>query len=68
MRSISGKEFAKILERHGWSLLRMQGSHQIYGRAGSNVRLSVPVHGNQALKTGLLRHLMKMASLSENDL
>ncbi len=62
------QEFARILERHGWSLLRVQGSHHIYGRAGSDVRLSVPVHGSQALKTGLLRHLMKMAGLSERDL
>jgi predicted RNA binding protein YcfA (HicA-like mRNA interferase family) len=68
MRSVSGKEFVKILERHDWSLLRVQGSHHIYGRAGSDVRLSVPVHGNQALKTGLLRHLMKMAGLNESDL
>jgi len=68
MRSVSGKEFAKVLERHGWSLLRVQGSHHIYGKPGSEVRLSVPVHGNQALKIGLLRHLMKMAVLSENDL
>ena len=68
MKSVSGKEFAKVLERHGWSLLRVQGSHHIYGRAGSDVRLSVPIHSNQALKTGLLRHLMKMAGLSENDL
>ena len=68
MRSVSGKEFAKILERHGWSLLRVQGSHHIYGKPGSEVRLSVPVHGNQALKIGLLRHLMKMAGLSEGDL
>ena len=68
MRSVSGKELGKILEHHGWSLLRVQGSHHIYGRAGSDVRLSIPVHGNQALKTGLLRHLMKMAGLSENDL
>jgi predicted RNA binding protein YcfA (HicA-like mRNA interferase family) len=68
MRSVSGKEFAKILEHHGWSLLRVQGSHHIYGRAGGDVRLSVPIHGNQALKVGLLRHLMKMAGLSESDL
>jgi predicted RNA binding protein YcfA (HicA-like mRNA interferase family) len=68
MRSVSGKELAKILERHGWSLLRVLGSHHIYGRAGSDVRLSVPVHGNQALKMGLLRRLMKMANLTENDL
>ncbi|MBV8857201.1 MAG: type II toxin-antitoxin system HicA family toxin [Acidobacteria bacterium] len=68
MRSVSGKQFVKVLERHGWSLLRVQGSHHIYGRAGSDVRLSVPVHGNQALKTGLLRHLLKMAGLTEADL
>jgi predicted RNA binding protein YcfA (HicA-like mRNA interferase family) len=68
MKSVSGKEFARVLERHGWTLLRVQGSHHIYGRAGSDVRLSVPLHGNQTLKTGLLRHLMKMAGISESDL
>jgi predicted RNA binding protein YcfA (HicA-like mRNA interferase family) len=68
MRSVSGREFAKTLERHGWSLLRVQGSHHIFGKAGSAVRLSVPIHGNQALKTGLLRHLMKMAGIAESDL
>jgi predicted RNA binding protein YcfA (HicA-like mRNA interferase family) len=68
MKSVSGKEFAKILERQGWILLRVQGSHHIYGKTGSEVRLSVPIHGNQSLKAGLLRHLMKMAGISESDL
>ena len=68
MKAISGKEFAKILERHGWSLLRVQGSHHIYGKAGSDVRLSVPIHGNRPLKTGLLHHLMKLAGITEADL
>jgi predicted RNA binding protein YcfA (HicA-like mRNA interferase family) len=68
MRSVSGKELAKALERHGWTLLRVQGSHHIYGKAGSDVRLSVPIHGNQTLKVGLLRHLLKMADLTEDDL
>lgn len=68
MKSVSGKEFAKILERQGWTLLRVQGSHHIYGKTGNDVRLSIPIHGNQTLKTGLLRHLMKMAGISESDL
>jgi predicted RNA binding protein YcfA (HicA-like mRNA interferase family) len=68
MKAVSGKEFAQILERHGWSLLRVQGSHHIYGKAGSDVRLSVPIHGNRPLKTGLLRHLMKLAGITEADL
>jgi predicted RNA binding protein YcfA (HicA-like mRNA interferase family) len=32
MKSISGKEFAKVLEQNGWILLRIQGSHHIYGK------------------------------------
>ncbi len=68
MKSVSGKELTKALERHGWQLLRVQASHHIYGKAGSIVRLSVPVHGNQALKIGLLRNLMKQAGISEDDL
>lgn len=68
MKSVSGREFAKAVEKHGWVLLRVHGSHHIYGREDSVVRLSVPVHGNEPLKTGLLAHLMKMAGLSDDDL
>ena len=68
MKPLSGKDFAQILKRNGWNLLRIKGSHHIYGKFGSNVRLSIPIDGNTALKTGLLKHLMKMAGLNENDL
>jgi predicted RNA binding protein YcfA (HicA-like mRNA interferase family) len=67
MKTVSGKEFAKALERHGWKLMRIHGSHHIYGKDGSDVRLSVPIHGQQALKRGLLKHLMKLAGLTEDD-
>lgn len=68
MKSVSGKTFAKILERKGWQLIRIQGSHHIYGKPGEVTRISVPVHGNKDLKIGLLRHFMKQAGLSETDL
>ncbi len=68
MKSVPGKEFVKVLERHGWSLLRVHGSHHIYGKAGNDARLSVPIHGNQAIKTGLLRHLMRLAGIDESNL
>ncbi|MEZ2240656.1 type II toxin-antitoxin system HicA family toxin [Microcoleus sp.] len=66
MNSMSGKELAKLLERNDWILLRVQGSHHIYGKAGSSIRISVPIHSNKSLKVGLLRHLLKQAGLSEN--
>ncbi|MHB9026707.1 MAG: type II toxin-antitoxin system HicA family toxin [Armatimonadota bacterium] len=68
MKAITGKELIRIVERHGWRLLRIQGSHHIYGKDGSIVRLSIPVHGSAPLKTGLFSHLLKMAGLSEEDI
>ena len=68
MKSVSGKQFAKVLERHGWLLLRIKGSHHVYGKHESELRISIPVHGNAVLKTGLLIHFLKVAKLSEHDL
>jgi predicted RNA binding protein YcfA (HicA-like mRNA interferase family) len=64
VKAVSGKEFARMLESNGWSLQRINGSHHIYSKAGSTVRISVPIHGNESLKVGLQRHLMKLAGLS----
>ncbi len=68
MKAVSGKDLCRVLEQHGWSLLRIHGSHHIYGKAGSIVRLSVPVHGSKPIKLGLLKHLLQAAGLSESDL
>jgi predicted RNA binding protein YcfA (HicA-like mRNA interferase family) len=68
MKALSGKELVKLLEQRGWELRRINGSHHIFVRVGSEVRLSVPVHGNRSLKGGLLRHLLKMAGISEEEI
>ncbi len=68
MKTVSGAQFAKLLEKKGWKLLRVKGSHHIYGKPGHIERISVPIHSNQLLKIGLLRHLLKVAGLSESDL
>ena len=68
MKQISGQELAKLVEARGWMLLRIHGSHHIYGKSGSNVRLSIPIHGNENLKRGLAAHLIKLAGIEESDL
>jgi predicted RNA binding protein YcfA (HicA-like mRNA interferase family) len=68
VKSVTGREFARIIERRGWRLLRTSGSHHIYGKPDSHIRLSIPIHGTQTLKRGLLHHLMKLADLDESDL
>jgi predicted RNA binding protein YcfA (HicA-like mRNA interferase family) len=68
MKPVSGKQFCKALERNGWVLLRINGSHHIYGRPDVPVILPVPVHANRDLPTGTQRALMRMAGLTDDDL
>ena len=67
MRPLTGREMCRLLERHGWSLLRVQGSHHVYGKTGERARLSVPVHRGRKLKVGLQRHLLKLARIDAED-
>jgi predicted RNA binding protein YcfA (HicA-like mRNA interferase family) len=68
MKMRSGRELARLVERRGWGLLRVSGSHHIYGKPGSAVRLSIPIHGNRPLKVGLLRHLAKLAEIPDEEI
>ncbi len=68
MKQISGRDLARLVQQRGWHLARVHGSHHIFTMAGRRERIVVPIHGNQPLKTGLLRSLMKIAGLSEDDL
>ena len=42
------QETAKKLEREGWKLLRVQGSHHVYGKAGSIAR-NIHPHSRQSI-------------------
>lgn len=66
MKSINGKKFARLLEKKGWELKRIRGSHHIYVKPGNLARISIPIHGNASLKIGLLKHLMKAAGIDKN--
>lgn len=68
MKAVSGKKFAKLLEKNGWQLARIKGSHHIYTKPSNPARISVPIHGNKSLKIGLQRHLMKVAGIQEDEL
>ena len=68
MKAVSGKHLAKLAERHGWVLKRISGSHHVYEKPGRVETVSIPVHANHALKTGLQRSLMKLLGLKPSDL
>ncbi|MBW4540088.1 MAG: type II toxin-antitoxin system HicA family toxin [Myxacorys chilensis ATA2-1-KO14] len=68
MKSISGKQLCRIIERRGWLLKKITGSHHIYENSEFDQILAIPVHRNQDLKIGTLKALMKVAGLTEADL
>jgi predicted RNA binding protein YcfA (HicA-like mRNA interferase family) len=68
MKMISDKALCKILERNGWKLKRITGSHHIYTKEGVDAILCVPVHSNRDLPKGTLKSIMKDTELTEKDL
>lgn len=69
MKRVSGKRMCKALERKGWLLKRINGSHHIYANSNyPDTIIPVPVHGNQTLKKGTQQGIMKDAGLTDADL
>ena len=68
MKSISGKKLCKVVEKSGWILVRVKGSHYIYTKEDVSKIIVIPVHGNRDLPTGTLRGILKDAELTEDDI
>lgn len=68
MKTVSGRQFCRLIEARGWRLSRTRGSHRIYTKEGVVARISIPVHGNVDLKRGLQRHLMRIANIDPSEL
>jgi predicted RNA binding protein YcfA (HicA-like mRNA interferase family) len=68
MKSVTGAELAKAIERNGWVYKRTTASHHIYGKSGNKNNISIPIHASKTLKTGLQAYLMRVAGITEQDL
>ena len=61
---LTGKEMCSILERRGFILRRIKGSHHIYAKPGIEGYVTVPVHGKEILKPKTLQSIIKQAELN----
>lgn len=59
--SQSGKSLLALLKKDGWIERRIVGSHHHLFKDGK--RITVPVHGNQDLGSGLEKKILKQAGL-----
>jgi len=68
LKQISGRELARAIQKKEWTLTRIKGSHHVFTKSGHRERIVIPIHGNQPLKIGLLRSLMKIADITEDEI
>ena len=52
--AVSGKQVIAALEREGWYVKRVRGSHHVLRHPNTPDAIPVPVHGNRPLKRGTL--------------
>lgn len=68
MKSISGKKLCQVVERFGWKLARIKGSHYIYTKENVSAIIVIPIHGNRDLPIGTLKSILKDSGLTEDDI
>lgn len=65
--SVSGGAIVKALERHGFVVARIAGSHHVM-RHSDGRGTTVPVHGNRDVAKGTLRGILRDVGLTIDEL
>lgn len=64
----SPKKIISLLERRGYFLKRVTGSHHIYFHKELKKIVVVPVHGNKDIPKGTFMSILKQAGISKEEL
>jgi len=65
--AISPDKLARALERSGFLLERVKGSHRVYFNPKTNKTVVVPFHGRD-LPKGVLNEILKQAGITREEL
>ena len=65
--AVKPKDLIRVLEKKGWHLDRVRGSHHIMVHRGLKKAVPVPMH-NRDLKTGTLNGILRIAGISRREL
>ena len=64
---ISAKEFIRFLQFKNFIFVRQKGSHQRYKHPDGRA-ITVPVHGKETLKRGLLKGMLNELNIEVEEL
>lgn len=61
---LSGQEVRRVLEAHGFQLVRQRGSHMVMQQVIEGGTITVPVPDHAELRTGTLRSIIRQSGLA----
>lgn len=59
---LTGKELIKILEKHGFEVVRVRGSHHFLKHSDGRITV-VPIHSNEIIGIGLFSKICRDVDL-----
>lgn len=63
LKTFSGKEICKLLEKHDFAKVRQRGSHIVMQKRTAETTITVPVPNHKQLKTGTLLSIIRQTQL-----
>jgi predicted RNA binding protein YcfA (HicA-like mRNA interferase family) len=63
--AVSGKQVIAALEKEGWYVKRVRGSHHVLRHPTIPDAIPVPVHGSRPIKRGTLASILRTAGIGQ---
>ncbi|MDO9548135.1 MAG: type II toxin-antitoxin system HicA family toxin [Candidatus Marinimicrobia bacterium] len=67
LRTLSGREVCRILEKHGFVEIRRRGSHIAMQRKMFERTITVPVPNHKELRTGTLLSIIRQSGVPRSE-
>lgn len=65
--AVDGKQVIAALEKEGWYVKRVRGSHHVLRHASIPDAIPVPVHGNREIKRGTPASILRAAGIGRDE-
>ena len=66
---VTGREMMRALERLGWRVSRISGSHSVFRHPDKpSVSFPVPIHGNKTLNPGVFNSILRLTGVTIEEL
>ena len=66
LRVFSGREVCKVLQDHGFDVVRQRGSHIVLQQRRGETTVTVPVPDHSEVKLGTLASIIRQSGLSRS--